>query len=542
LFAPRGLATTFPVFFNPPKISLEWAVEEASFIARGTVRPGMCRKISGSVPQQFEVTLDVTEILKGGHYEQVTFTAPAIAGLDADGKTWADVLVFLVKTPGEAKANASSQEIGGWAVYRGWAFVLGERTPTVLLMNQETVSDGDSLLRATAEAAKYGKKRLEPCEATAVGTTIVPRDGRLEALGRQWIMSADHSRRMEGVAVIGSFDSQENALLVRKLLAGDAAYHMDAAEEWSPALEERYWKEYPVREQALNVLVKWKKTRGVDAEIRAPSMRYAAVTWWPVLTAFGLVLLIGLLAWRRAGFAAFAMVVLIGLALLFAFAWGRSLRIGETYSVAGSLGDLEIVCGDGKVALLRVQDDAPAHGWFVRKYEANEPPGSLWFAQYLKPREDLGKGSFRWAEGMTAGNGYSFSLLELPFWVVVAVLLALPLARGAAKLGRTVRRRRRTRENRCVACGYDLRGSSGRCPECGASRAKSSTLLMVTMLLLAGLPARICAANPSSISSIEAQVAKADLIVRGKMIWGTGAYAGKVEVNEILKGNTAVQR
>lgn len=470
LFAPRALATTFPVFFNPPRISLEWAVEEASFIARGTVRPGMCRKIAGSAAARFEVTLDVTEVFKGGHYEQVTFSAPAIAGLDANSRTWADVLVFLVRTPGEARANASSQEIGGWSVFNGWAFVLGEQTPAVLLMNQETVSDGDSLLRATAEAAKYAKKRLAPCESTAVGTTIVPKDGRLEALGRRWITDADYSRRMLGVAVIGLFESQENVPLVRKLLSGDPQFHMDAAEEWSPALEERYWKEYPVREEALNVLVKWKKTRGVEAEIRAPFMRYVPVTWWPVATALGVMVVIGLLAWRRGGIAAFTMVILVGLALLTAFVWARSWRVGATYSVAGALGDVEIVCGHGHLAVLRVQDDAPPHGWFVRKYEANEPAGSLWFAQYLKAREDLGKGSFRWAEGMTAGNGYSFSLLELPFWLVVAVLLALPLARGTAKLGRTMRRRRRMRENRCVACGYDLRGSSGRCPECGAGR------------------------------------------------------------------------
>ena len=30
-----------------------------------------------------------------------------------------------------------------------------------------------------------------------------------------------------------------------------------------------------------------------------------------------------------------------------------------------------------------------------------------------------------------------------------------------------LRRRQRLRDNQCLACGYDLRGSSGRCPECG---------------------------------------------------------------------------
>jgi hypothetical protein len=33
------------------------------------------------------------------------------------------------------------------------------------------------------------------------------------------------------------------------------------------------------------------------------------------------------------------------------------------------------------------------------------------------------------------------------------------------------RRRRRSAENRCAACGYDLRGSAERCPECGTLAA-----------------------------------------------------------------------
>jgi hypothetical protein len=51
----------------------------------------------------------------------------------------------------------------------------------------------------------------------------------------------------------------------------------------------------------------------------------------------------------------------------------------------------------------------------------------------------------------------------VPYWIPAMVTAVLP-ARAAAKLA--VRRRRR-RLNRCTRCGYDLRASEGRCPECG---------------------------------------------------------------------------
>lgn len=51
----------------------------------------------------------------------------------------------------------------------------------------------------------------------------------------------------------------------------------------------------------------------------------------------------------------------------------------------------------------------------------------------------------------------------LPAWAIIFPLLILP----ALKLRTLIRRRRRIGAGKCVRCGYDLRASSGRCPECG---------------------------------------------------------------------------
>ena len=54
--------------------------------------------------------------------------------------------------------------------------------------------------------------------------------------------------------------------------------------------------------------------------------------------------------------------------------------------------------------------------------------------------------------------------LWLPHWIPILFLSAVPLW----QLGTSLRIRRRISQHACVHCGYDLRASTDRCPECGA--------------------------------------------------------------------------
>ncbi|HEY2588143.1 MAG TPA: hypothetical protein VGI81_20535 [Tepidisphaeraceae bacterium] len=53
-----------------------------------------------------------------------------------------------------------------------------------------------------------------------------------------------------------------------------------------------------------------------------------------------------------------------------------------------------------------------------------------------------------------------------PHWIAFAATCCLPAMAVLGSLHRTFRRRRRRRQF-CLSCGYDLRASTARCPECG---------------------------------------------------------------------------
>lgn len=58
----------------------------------------------------------------------------------------------------------------------------------------------------------------------------------------------------------------------------------------------------------------------------------------------------------------------------------------------------------------------------------------------------------------------SFPSIRVPHWFLI-VLALIPLMLRVRRWNRTVRA---MREGRCIACGYDLRASPCRCPECGS--------------------------------------------------------------------------
>jgi hypothetical protein len=81
-----------------------------------------------------------------------------------------------------------------------------------------------------------------------------------------------------------------------------------------------------------------------------------------------------------------------------------------------------------------------------------------WSCEWL--RDPAPRARFRISGWERLPGGWA---LHVPYWAVV-LLLTFPTA---WRMSAYLRRARDARNNLCPACGYDLRASPDRCPECG---------------------------------------------------------------------------
>jgi hypothetical protein len=117
---------------------------------------------------------------------------------------------------------------------------------------------------------------------------------------------------------------------------------------------------------------------------------------------------------------------------------------------------------DGNVIMLAVaRGSADGSGWYINTGAKDH---SLWWDirySYQRPRHGF---------LMTQGNpaaGLETWMLYAPWWFLLVATGGLPLWVGAKALVRAVKVGSGSRDGLCRTCGYDLRATPSRCPECG---------------------------------------------------------------------------
>ena len=135
---------------------------------------------------------------------------------------------------------------------------------------------------------------------------------------------------------------------------------------------------------------------------------------------------------------------------------------------------------EGRVLLLAIKDDA-----FTTQWLRDRPPDAYLWRQLL-PRDAWQFAGLTFAPTRT-WNNYSFTFMNggrditmnitLRYWqLAIPWLLALLAAIPTALLFRArARQRARRRQGQCRNCGYDLRATPDRCPECGTTASRNSS-------------------------------------------------------------------
>jgi hypothetical protein len=64
---------------------------------------------------------------------------------------------------------------------------------------------------------------------------------------------------------------------------------------------------------------------------------------------------------------------------------------------------------------------------------------------------------------------YTFYYWDTPYWKLALIAIALPVGRLGRWRRAATQRRLAARRGLCRTCGYDLRATPDRCPECGTA-------------------------------------------------------------------------
>ena len=166
--------------------------------------------------------------------------------------------------------------------------------------------------------------------------------------------------------------------------------------------------------------------------------------------------------WRGSSWLSVLLVVVA------ASGWGGVILNNGQWRLAvnGSRGGF-VITGDLLSVTVGVRWGWPSRAWIGREHlRATGNPGRL---QVREPDETLGFGVVLETRSWSGNDVITVwhAGVALPWWYLLLFAFAAPVQRLGRWLWSQRTSERRRRAGRCVRCGYDLRASPERCPECG---------------------------------------------------------------------------
>jgi hypothetical protein len=111
-------------------------------------------------------------------------------------------------------------------------------------------------------------------------------------------------------------------------------------------------------------------------------------------------------------------------------------------------------------------------GWLSGGLRGQDPDSGLRWFRYSRDADPAvraeGSKQFHYSSRDFGRNGHATNLV-LPYWFVALFTAPLP----ASWIFKRQRAPRRDGPRRCAVCGYDLRATPDRCPECGTPSTSS---------------------------------------------------------------------
>lgn len=167
---------------------------------------------------------------------------------------------------------------------------------------------------------------------------------------------------------------------------------------------------------------------------------------------------------RRAWFYSLVAGLLIGVA------WWRSYRSDSTLLAYADTGRVQAISSfEGQTSLLFTNMHAGAQRSWSLDWFSTAPTDESAFVRLFQDQLVTTHHGFAFVnlnEGDLLLDNAKGLLLIVPDWLLMILALTAP----ACQIRPAIRSHQRRKRGQCLVCGYDLRATPDRCPECGTAR------------------------------------------------------------------------